>query len=297
MDLSIIIPVYNEQESLKANLPFWLDLIRSRGWSLILVNDGSNDQSRDILTELPQAKLVRVIHHKVNRGYGGALKSGLKAVETEFVVTLDADGQHKLASIDAMIATQESSDADMVIGRRINANTQSLARSIGKSLIRSLSRILIPNSIADLNSGMKLYRTSLAKRHLLLCPDSMAFSDIITLSFLANKCLVVETPIEILPRTTGKSTINLNTAVDTLIEIINMVMFFNPLRIFLPVAVILFLLGLGWGVPLVAMGRGVSTGALLALVSGGLSLLLGLIAEQLSQIRKLIVTGDNQNVD
>ena len=295
LDLSLIIPVYNEQESLQANLPFWLDLIQSRGWKLILVNDGSEDQTRDILAELPQVEAIKVIHHKVNRGYGGALKSGIKAAGTEFAITLDADGQHKLESIDSLVAAQEDADADMVIGSRVNANAYSITRSIGKSIIRAISRFLIPNTIADLNSGMKLYKTDLAKKHLLLCPNTMAFSDVITLSFLANKCMVVETPIEVLARTTGKSTINLNTAFDTMIEIVNIVMFFNPLRIFLPVALILFLLGLGWGIPLVVMGRGVSTGALLALVTGGLSLLLGLIAEQMSQLRKIIIEDDQDN--
>ncbi len=295
MDLSLVIPIYNEQESLRSGLPSWIDFTAARGWTLILVNDGSRDQTRDILANLPFYEHVHVIHHKVNRGYGGALKTGLTAAMTEYSITFDADGQHHLESIDNLVAAQQNSDADLVIGARVNADRNAFTRGVGKKIIRWISRILIPNQISDLNSGMKLYKTSLVKKYLPLCPDSMAFSDVITLSFLANRHLVVETPIEILPRTTGKSTINFNTAVDTVIEIINIVMMFYPLRIFLPLAAILLAAGLIWGLPIVLMGRGVSVGAMLALISGGLCLLLGLIAEQLSQIRRDLLRKDDKD--
>jgi glycosyltransferase involved in cell wall biosynthesis len=288
LDLSIIVPAYNEQESLGSILPVLIDAVNARDWCLIIVNDGSTDQTREILTNLPQAGNIQVIHHKVNRGYGGALKTGIMAAATEYAVTLDADGQHDLVSIDALIAAQQRSDADLVIGARINADHHSAVRSVGKKFIRWISRILIPNQISDLNSGMKLYKTDLAQKYLALCPNTMAFSDVITLSFLSNRHLVVETPIEVQPRKTGKSTININTALDTVMEIINIVMLFNPLRIFLPLASLLLFAGLAWGIPIVIMGRGVSVGALLALVSGGLCLLLGLIAEQLSKIRRAL---------
>lgn len=297
MELSLIIPAYNEQDSLRINLPLWIDYINARGWTLILVNDGSKDQTREILMNVPTADNIKIIQHKLNRGYGGALKSGLMATLSEYVITLDADGQHNLASIDAMIETQQQYDADMVIGARVNTGGHSIIRNLGKKFIRWISRILIPNQISDLNSGMKLYKTSLVQEYLSLCPNTMAFSDVITLSFLANRHLVVETPIEVLPRETGKSTINFNTAIDTIIEIVNIVMLFNPLRIFLPLAALLFLAGLAWGIPIVIMGRGVSAGALLALVTSGLCLLLGLIAEQLSKIRRALINKDRTEIN
>jgi len=297
LDLSIIIPIYNEQESLQSNLPLWLDLIKVNEWTLILVNDGSKDKTREILTNLSKADNIKIIHHKVNRGYGGALKTGMMAATSEYILTMDADGQHNLASIDALVASQEKFDADLVIGARVNLEYHFAFRSIGKKIIRWISRILIPNQLSDLNSGMKLYKTTLAQEYLLLCPNTMAFSDVITLCFLANKHLVVETPIKVLPRKTGKSTINVNTAFDTVIEIVNIVMLFNPLRIFLPLAIILLLAGLAWGIPIVFMGKGVSVGALLALVTGGLSLLLGLIAEQLSKIRIILTKKEDSDIN
>ncbi|HUM62782.1 MAG TPA: hypothetical protein PKZ26_03825, partial [Anaerolineaceae bacterium] len=114
-------------------------------------------------------------------------------------------------------------------------------------------------------------------------------SDIIALTFIAEKCKVMETPIQISPRAGGKSKINLGSAVDTVIEIINIVVFFNPLRVFLPLSAFFLVAGLGWGIPIVLKGRGVSTGSLLAFTISGIILLLGLIAEQLSQIRRILI--------
>lgn len=289
MDLTIIIPIYNEYDALQENLQQWLEFSRLRNWNLILVDDGSTDGSGDLLDVIQTNEKTRVIHHKVNRGYGGALKTGLKASTTEFSITIDADGQHTIESIDSMVLYQQRTNADMVIGSRANTAGSTFIRSLGKTIIRGISKILIPNKISDLNSGMKLYITDLAKRLLSLCPDTMAFSDVITLSFLVYKYKVVESPIEVLPRKLGKSTINIGTAIDTLIEIINIVMFFNPLRIFIPTSLFLLFVGLAWGLPIVFMGRGVSVGAMLAIVASGLCLLLGLIAEQLSQTRKIII--------
>ncbi|MBK6878939.1 MAG: hypothetical protein IPG99_21510 [Ignavibacteria bacterium] len=119
-----------------------------------------------------------------------------------------------------------------------------------------------------------------------LCPDTMAFSNIIALTFAAQKNLVLEHPIGVRERTSGKSTININTAFDTILEILNIVMLFNPIRIFLPIALIFFFAGLLWGIPIMIAGRGVSVGAGLMMLTGVMIFLLGLIAEQLSHIRK-----------
>src|SRR5262249_31674067 len=111
-------------------------------------------------------------------------------------------------------------------------------------------------------------------------------SDVITLIFSARKNLVVEQPIRIRERSAGKSTIGINTAFDTLMEVVNIVMLFNPIKIFLPISIIFVVLGIGWGIPIIFAGRGVSVGAALLILMGVMTFLLGLIAEQLSLIRK-----------
>jgi len=88
------------------------------------------------------------------------------------------------------------------------------------------------------------------------------------------------------PRISGESTISTRTAFETILEILNLVMLFNPLRVFLPLSIFCVLIGLVWGIPFIMLGRGVSVGAMLAIVSGLLLFTLGLVSEQLSQIRK-----------
>jgi glycosyltransferase involved in cell wall biosynthesis len=285
--LTIVMPVYNEEDSLPIILNDWLELCKSARCQLVVVNDGSSDRSVEILQNLQKAHGFSILNHKVNKGYGGAIKTGIKAVETEYLVTIDADGQHQPQNVVSMYDKMIAEDGDLLIGARMNESNLT-ARSIGKWMIRVLSRILLPNRIMDLNSGLKMYRTDLAKRYIKICPDSMAFSDIMALTFIAEKCKVLEIPIQIKPRVGGKSKINLRSAIDTVVEIINIVVFFNPLRLFLPLALIFLLAGLAWGLPIVLAGRGVSTGALLAFTISGIVLLLGLIAEQLSQIRRML---------
>ena len=149
-------------------------------------------------------------------------------------MTMDADGQHDLGDIDSLFRFALEKDADLVVGKRSKGIHSGLYRNIGKWLIRRFATLLMPIHISDLNSGFKLYRTGLVQRYLSICPDSMAFSDVITLIFIKKRHLVLECPISINQRATGKSTITTFTAIQTIMEIINIAMLFNPLRIFLP---------------------------------------------------------------
>ena len=174
----------------------------------------------------------------------------------------------------------------MIVGSRKGSKSQTIYRGIGKSIIRRIAKWLMPLNIYDINSGMKIFNTVLAKKYINLCPDSMAFSDIIALTFISQRHLVLEVPIQIKTRKSGKSNASLKTAVDTIIEILNIVVLFNPMKIFLPISIISIASGLVWGIPFVLQGKGVSAGMFLAIITGIIFFLLGLIAEQLSLLRK-----------
>lgn len=283
--LTVVVPIYNEADSLAAFLPRLIPYCRERSWDLILVNDGSRDNSGAMLARFEKPPRVQVVQHKVNRGYGGALKSGIAAARTQCVVTIDGDGQHRMEDIDQLLAYALEHDADLVVGKRNRHQSADWYRELGKWLIRGFTGILMPLPIHDLNSGFKLYRTEQARRYLPLCPDSMAFSDVITLVFIHQRKLVLEFPVHVEPRAHGTSTISTRTALETVVEILNLVMMFNPLRIFLPLSAICLLFGLIWGGWIVLLGRGVSVGAMLAIVTGLLFFSIGLIANQLAAIR------------
>ena len=133
---------------------------------------------------------------------------------------------------------------------------------------------------------MKILNTKLAQKYLSLCPDSMAFSEVITLVFISDRHLVVEHPIRIRDRIAGSSTITTATAFETMMEILNIVVLFNPIRIFLPISLLSLLLGVLWGLPIVLRNGGISVGAMLAIVTGIIFFFLGLLAEQISMIRR-----------
>ena len=284
-DLTIVLPIYDEEQSLPRFLPELIKTCKAREWQIVFVNDGSTDHSAEILAEYEAEPFVRVLHHKVNRGYGGALKTGLSSVKTRRVLTMDGDGQHQISDIEAIYQLALKSDADLLIGSRTGVEQVDRYRELGKWMIRSFTRILVPLTVWDLNSGFKLYRTELVKQYLHLCPDSMAFSDVITLLFINQGHLVLEFPISVKKRIAGSSTIGARTAFQTFLEILGLAMLVNPLRIFLPLSFICILAGLGWGIPIMLAGRGVSVGSMLAIVLGALFFFLGLIANQLSAIR------------
>jgi glycosyltransferase involved in cell wall biosynthesis len=284
--LTIVIPAYNEASSLPGVLTELIPLSAVKNWNIIVVDDGSSDGTMESVIHFKDSGILEILRHKLNKGYGAAIKTGIRACKTEYVITIDGDGQHSLPDIEHLFEVIQAHDADMVVGSRKGQRNASILRGIGKKIIRDVAKMLMTVPIYDLNSGMKIYRTELAQKYLHLAPNTMSYSDIITLVFINNRHLVMEEPISINARKDGKSTIGIETAFQTVMEIVNILILFNPMKVFLPISIISFVLSLGWGLPLVFQGRGVSTGSLLGLISALIFFLLGLIAEQLSLIRR-----------
>jgi len=282
--LTLVIPCYNEAKSLIKLVPSLLEQSIKYGWKLIFVNDGSSDGTLEILKQFKEKHEFEIINYKRNKGYGAALKSGFKRSNTKFVISFDADGQHKLDDVKDIFGLAIKDDCDLIIGTRRDKGIS--YRKIGKAIIKILARILLKSKIKDLNSGLKLYKTELAKKYMTICPDTMAFSEVITLVFVYFKHDIIEYQIKVGSRRAGKSTITTYTAFDTLLEIINIIMLFNPLRIFFPLFVIIAIPSVIWASTFVFLGKGLTTGSLFGLVFALLILLLGLIAEQISKLRK-----------
>ena len=271
---------------MKIILPDLIEFVRKHNWQLIITNDGSKDNTKEILESFKQNDVLTIVHHKLNKGYGAAIKSGIEACDTEYLITIDADGQHQTADVEKLFLRIKELDADMIVGSRKGSKDASKMRSIGKSIIRFTAKLLLKVPIHDINSGMKIYRTELAKQYLYLTPNNMPFSDVITLIFISNRHLVLEEPISIKDRLKGKSTIGIQTAFETIKEIVNIIFLFSPLKIFLPISIFIFIISMAWGIPIVMTGQGVSVGALLGISSSLIFFFLGLIAEQLTLIRK-----------
>ncbi len=287
--LTIIIPAYNEAESLPSVLPSLLEKCKEENWKIIVVNDGSKDNTENVLHQFTNEPLLTTIKHKVNRGYGGAIKTGIQNTTTPYCITFDADGQHQIKGVKLMLERMQNEDADMIVGSRIGSVSSGMFRETGKWIIRQIAKILMPINVQDINSGLKMYNTELAQKYIALCPNSMAYSDIITMIFISQKHLVLEEKIEVSKRIAGTSTIGVRTAFQTVIEIINILMLFNPLKIFIPLSLLFAFITTLWQIPIFIRGNGLSVGALFGYIFAFVIFLLGLIAEQLGLIRKLII--------
>ena len=284
--LSIIIPAYNEAENIPTVIPEIIDFCTKNNYQLIVVNDGSKDHSKQELLPFESKEGVTIVHHKINRGYGGALKTGISVCKTPYLVTMDCDGQHQADNVNELLAELLKQDADMIVGSRKGQKSSNVFRAIGKGIIRFIIKRLMPMPIYDINSGMKLYSTELGKRYSSICPNSMAFSDVICLTFINKFHKVIEAPIEIKERNRGESSVTLKTAFHTIYEIFNIIILFNPIKIFMPVAVTSITAALIWETPIFLRGKGISVGALLFILLGVITLMFAALAEQLSQIRK-----------
>jgi glycosyltransferase involved in cell wall biosynthesis len=283
--LTVIIPIYNEEAVIPAVLPAMMSFCQMHGYNMVLVNDGSRDNSLKLISILAEGHdSIRIVSHKLNRGYGGALKSGILASNTDYSIFVDSDGQHKMEDVLNLHKRIIEEDADMIVGSR-KGQRGIWYRELGKTIIRSIARILMKVPIYDINSGMKIFRTELAKNYIHLYPDSMAFSDIICLVFLHKRYLVLEEPITIEERKGGTSTIGIHTAVNTVHEILNIVTLFNPMKIFFPLSCVCVILGMIWGAFIAFQGKGLSVGSSFLIISGIILFCIGLIAEQVSQLR------------
>ena len=291
--LSIVVPCYNEAENIPVVFPQLLEFAKERDWRVIAVDDGSRDETRALLLKMKESEPhLDVVCHKLNRGYGAATKTGLRAVKTEYAITIDADGQHRLEDVEKCYRRIVETDADLVVGERVN-NESGGYRSLGKWVIRTFASMLLSLPVRDLNSGMKCYRMSEAVSYLDLCPDTMAFSDVILLLMVNDRKLVSRTEIEVAPRLAGKSTIGTRTALVTLAEILNLAILLRPMTTFCRIALTFAIPGLAWGIFIYCKSRTITSASVMMILLGAVSFILGLLGEQLAQIRKTLAKQNN----
>ena len=238
---SIIIPVYNEQAAIGEVLDGIAQAMASTSheFEVIVVDDGSTDRTRDIVREHVDVQLVR---HPHNRGVGAARTTGVKIAKGEIIVMTDGDGTYPVSDIPRLLARM--ADYDMVIGaRQKEAGTVKLLRSFAKESIRLLASYLTGTKIPDLNSGLRAFRTDLAKRYLHLLPTGHSWVSTITLAFLSDGHGVAYEPIDYFRRK-GRSTFHpIKDTYAYLVTVLRTTTYFNPLKVFLPLS--LFLLGSG----------------------------------------------------
>jgi len=164
-ELSIVAPVYNEEEGIEQVVQYWLKVLQKNAANaeIVLANDGSTDRTLEILENLSQKiPSLKVVSYTPNRGYGYALKTAIRASTGQWVITLDSDGQFDLADFPSLLKLQNEQQLDFITGYRMKKK-DNLFRVIADRSLNLIVRTMFSVSLRDTNCAMKLIRGDLAR--------------------------------------------------------------------------------------------------------------------------------------
>jgi glycosyltransferase involved in cell wall biosynthesis len=272
--VAIVIPAYNEETAIRPQIEAIQAAMDAgdRPYELIVVDDGSTDGTAEV-ARCPGVRLLRLPE---NRGYGAALKAGIAAARHECIVIIDADGTYPPEAIPAMLAL--AAEYDMVVGARVGRDVHiPWARRPAKWFLGRVASYLAGQRIPDLNSGLRILRKSLVQRYEHLLASGFSFTTTSTLAHLCNHHSVHYFPIDYRPRV-GASKIRPAHAPRFLLLILRAILYFNPLRVFLPLGAVLVLPGLARLIYDLSVGR-LSESGPLALLAGLLVWAIGFHAD------------------
>jgi glycosyltransferase involved in cell wall biosynthesis len=231
--ISVVIPAYDEEGGLAGVVRGLRASMESSGYpfEIIVVDDGSRDRTADAARDLG----VTVVTHARNRGYGAALKSGIRAATGDYVLICDGDGTYPAESIPELLRRLDGHD--MVVAARIGPSVEiPILRRIAKWILRRLAIYLSESDIPDLNSGLRVFRREAAMAYFPILPSGFSFTTTITLAMLCNEGSVAYVPINYSKRR-GRSKIRpLRDTLNFMTLILRAILYFNPLKIFLPVS-------------------------------------------------------------
>lgn len=239
--VTVVIPAFNEGAHIAEQIRNVRRVMQQTGWTfeIIVVDDGSADNTA---AEAAQTG-VRVLRHRQNRGYGASLKTGIEVSRFDWILITDADGTYPAAAIPKLLAG--ASENAMVVGARVGKTVKiPLVRRPAKWFLGKLASYLAGQRLPDLNSGLRLMRKDLIERYVHLLPSGFSFTTTITLASACNNHPIEYIPIDYYKRL-GNSSIRPRHAYDFLLLILRTIVFFNPLKVFLPAGSVLFLAGMG----------------------------------------------------
>lgn len=240
MNLSIIIPVYNEEKSLKTIIKGVKKSVKIRGVNakIIAVEDGSTDKSFDILKNI---KEISVIQHSENKGYGASLKAGIKRSSYDWILILDADATYPPSEIPKLINCAKGEKVDQVIGERpLGGKAMPFVRKPAKSFLNWFASYLTGYHIPDLNSGMRLFKREIFDNYEYLFPQKFSFTSTLTMTSLLHSYKTKFVPITYKKRV-GQSTVTTMDFPRFLQLLLKLSLFFKPIKVFAPLSLIILI--------------------------------------------------------
>lgn len=285
LKVSVIVPAFNEAQTVG-------DVIKEISklypdYEVIVINDGSKDDTASVAKEAGAI----VYSHPYNIGNGAAIKSGIRIASGEVLVFMDGDGQHDPEDIGKVM--EYFPEYDMIVGSRRKSGQANVTRSLGNRILNWLASYVAKFQVEDLTSGFRAIKSDIAHRFLYLLPNTYSYPTTMTLAVLRDGRSMKYIPINFEKRKKGKSGIKITRDGFKFIMIITKICsLYSPLRIFLPVSLFLFIIGLGYYVfTYITMGRFTNMSALLFSTSV-IIFMMGLVSEQVSQMRYERDSGD-----
>ena len=275
--VSIVIPALNEEGAIGDVVSA---LRAEASWKEILVvDDGSRDETG------PRAARAGadVVRHPYTKGNGAAVKTGIRRAQGEFVLIIDADGQH--APSDARRLVQRLGEYDLVIGARTAQTQATVGRRLGNQLLNRLASHLTGRLVTDLTSGFRGARREHLREFLHLLPNGFSTPTTTTLAFIKAGYNVAFEPVDARPRI-GQSKIRFaRDGARFFLILLKVITIFSPLRVFAPLSVASLLLGVIYGVMNFAVYGRIPNGAVILILFAVMVFLVGLISEQISALR------------
>ncbi len=278
--VSIVIPAFNEEDGIAQTIEDVRNTMSESAYDyeIIIVDDGSEDKT----AERTRKAGARLIQHDMNRGYGAGLKTGIRAAKGDWIVITDADSTYPNDRIPDLL--KYAGENDMVVGARIGDGAKiPLIRRPVKWLLAKMANYLAETRIPDYNSGLRVFRKNLAERFFRILPSGFSFTTTITLASLSQGYRVKYIPIAYYKRT-GKSKIKpIRDTYNFFMLIVRTVLYFNPLRVFMPVGFTLLLLGLAKMAYEIVTGGGLAETSVLLILAAFQTVALGLLADMIDK--------------
>lgn len=280
--VSIVIPAFNEETCIGNVVKQVSQALSAYAHEILVIDDGSTDLTRERAEEAG----ARVHSHRRNRGYGASLKTGIRHAAHEWILIMDSDGQHRSEDVLRLLETLSSSEADMVVGARNKDSYQYAARMPGKKLLQRMAEYLTGERPPDINSGLRLFRKSDSLPLFPILPNGFSFTTTLTLALSKDGYEIVWAPIQVENRQGRASTVRIRDGINTLLLIVRIAALFNPLKVFVPISLILFSMGMVYGVWNVIREFNIPDGAGLLMLAGIIVFFFGILADQLASIRR-----------
>ena len=279
--ISIIIPAFNEESGIYIGLDRLVEMELQNKYEIIYIDDGSTDKTAEIIRRYP----VKLFRHNVNKGYGAALKTGIRKASGSKLIILDSDGQHDPKHIEDIVKMLD--EFDMVIGERSEDSVQVKRRQKGKRLIRWIGEYLVEQRLPDYNSGFRGFHKEEMMGMLHLMPNGFSFSTTSTLAFLKEGYTIGTFPIYVGARVGRKSNVKFaKDGTKTLLLIFRIIMLFNPLKIFFPASVIAMIAGLSFGIYGYFLAGRFSNSAIILMILGMFLFFIGLVDDQIAMLNR-----------